>query len=190
MDEEEARNARAYIEFGARMALSNLAKEIKALRASRSISDQFMVDIDLMIGSVDELDLSERTASCLARKGIVLIVELLNYTEYDLLALIHFSQACLDEVNTKLAKRGLSLRESVPVTSRSIESLQFSTRVQYLLYRGVMNYSTAERMPILTVEQLVRYGPDDLMSIPGFGRASLAEVKQVLARNNLSLLDS
>jgi DNA-directed RNA polymerase subunit alpha len=60
--------------------------------------------------SVEELDLSTRSRKCMDRLGITTVGELVQHTEEDLLATPNFGSTSVNEVKTKLAGLGLSLK--------------------------------------------------------------------------------
>jgi hypothetical protein len=59
---------------------------------------------------IEELDLTVRAFNCLKREGVNMVADLLNYTEFDLLAFRNFGWKSLDEVVERLAERNLSLK--------------------------------------------------------------------------------
>jgi DNA-directed RNA polymerase subunit alpha len=67
------------------------------------------------VGSIDgvlieELELGVRSYNCLKREGIQTVGDLLAKTESELLNVPNLGQKSIDEVQEKLAERGLSLR--------------------------------------------------------------------------------
>jgi DNA-directed RNA polymerase alpha subunit len=61
-------------------------------------------------GPVADLGLSGRSLGCLQRAGISTVGALVGRTAADLLAIRNFGDACLREVQQKLAAKGLALR--------------------------------------------------------------------------------
>ena len=61
--------------------------------------------------SVDELQLSVRASKALALLGIQTLADLVSRTEAELLGIKNFGATSLDEIKSKLAERGLALRE-------------------------------------------------------------------------------
>jgi DNA-directed RNA polymerase alpha subunit len=59
---------------------------------------------------VAEIGLSGRSLGCLQRAGITTIKDLVGRTPSDLRAIRNFGDACLREVQQKLATKGLALR--------------------------------------------------------------------------------
>ncbi|MDI9569007.1 MAG: DNA-directed RNA polymerase subunit alpha C-terminal domain-containing protein, partial [Bacillota bacterium] len=61
--------------------------------------------------TIEELDLSVRAYNCLKRAGINNVSELIQKTEEDMLKVRNLGKKSLEEVQTKLASLGLSLKE-------------------------------------------------------------------------------
>lgn len=61
--------------------------------------------------TIEELDLSVRSFNCLKRAGINTVEELIAKTEEDMMKVRNLGKKSLDEVVTKLASLGLSLRK-------------------------------------------------------------------------------
>lgn len=61
--------------------------------------------------TIEELDLSVRSYNCLKRAGINTVQELTNKTEADMMKVRNLGRKSLEEVKTKLADLGLSLRK-------------------------------------------------------------------------------
>jgi len=61
--------------------------------------------------TIEELDLSVRSYNCLKRAGINTVQELANKTEEDMMKVRNLGRKSLEEVKTKLAELGLSLRK-------------------------------------------------------------------------------
>lgn len=64
----------------------------------------------VLVMTIEELDLSVRSYNCLKRAGINTIQELTEKTEADMMTVRNLGRKSLDEVKTKLANLGLSLR--------------------------------------------------------------------------------
>lgn len=83
-------------------------------------SDQLIVNADIstqdleqMSRPVSDLNLSYRVRSCLARRGITSVGELVPRTPDDLLSIINFGQVSLNEIRNKLAYINMKLRDDV-----------------------------------------------------------------------------
>ena len=59
---------------------------------------------------IEDLELGVRSYNCLKREGIQTVGYLVTKTEAELLNIPNFGKKSIDEVNDKLAERGLSLR--------------------------------------------------------------------------------
>ena len=59
---------------------------------------------------IEDLELGVRSYNCLKREGIQTVGDLVSKTEAELLNIPNFGKKSIDEVNDKLAARGLSLR--------------------------------------------------------------------------------
>jgi DNA-directed RNA polymerase subunit alpha len=59
---------------------------------------------------IEDLELGVRSYNCLKREGIQTVGDLISKTEAELLNIPNFGKKSIDEVNDKLAARGLSLR--------------------------------------------------------------------------------
>lgn len=62
--------------------------------------------------NIEELDLSVRSYNCLKRAGINTVEELIKKTEEDMMKVRNLGRKSLEEVQTKLAALGLSLRKA------------------------------------------------------------------------------
>jgi len=60
---------------------------------------------------IEELELTTRSYNCLKWKRFEFVSELLTCTEYDLLEIPYFGQACLRNVKQALEQKGLQLAE-------------------------------------------------------------------------------
>jgi len=62
--------------------------------------------------NIEELDLSVRSYNCLKRAGINTVEELIKKTEEDMMKVRNLGRKSLEEVQSKLAALGLSLRKA------------------------------------------------------------------------------
>ena len=60
--------------------------------------------------TIEELDLSVRSFNCLKRAGINTVEDLINFTEEDMIKVRNLGKKSLEEVISKIASLGLSLR--------------------------------------------------------------------------------
>ena len=77
-----------------------LSREIASLRE----------ELNFVNVSVEELELSVRSANCLKNKGIETIDQLLTFSEVGLLKIKNFGRKNLNEIKDILDEKGLSLR--------------------------------------------------------------------------------
>lgn len=75
------------------------------------------VDDALLLTSIAELDLSQRSRKCMDRLGIATIGQLVDHTADELLASRNFGRTSLVEVAERLAHLGLQLQEPEPPPS-------------------------------------------------------------------------
>lgn len=143
----------------------------------------------LLQGSIDLLRLTVRSVECLRWESIYYIRDLILYTENDLLQIPDFSRKSLEEVKEALAEHGLSLGmvftdalakyvlTKPPILQRSLVDAGLTIRS--------LNCLQAEG--IHTVSNLICLTETELLHMPNFGRRSLNEIKEFLARHGLSL---
>ena len=150
---------------------------------------------------VDDFEFSVRVRNCLQRMNIRTLGDLVHMTEEELLHSKNFGETSLQEIKEVLAARGLHLGEgreevaaeaqpaapTVPVEptitpdetvlEKPITDLELSERSRRCM----------ERMGIKTIGELVARTPEELLASRNFGRTSLAEVTEKLARLGLTL---
>ncbi|MBT1018169.1 DNA-directed RNA polymerase subunit alpha [Canibacter sp. lx-72] len=63
---------------------------------------------------IEDLDLSMRSYNCLKREGIDTVSQLVTLSQTELTNIRNFGAKSVVEVNSKLAERGLSLKDSIP----------------------------------------------------------------------------
>jgi DNA-directed RNA polymerase subunit alpha len=66
------------------------------------------IPVDLLLKSIDELELSARAHNCLKNNGIYKLVDLVNLSEDDLLTIKNFGDKSLNEVKHSVKSLGLS----------------------------------------------------------------------------------
>ncbi len=102
--------------LAAKILTSHLALFTGLTEAADSV--QMMVDKadegkqGVMDMPIEELDLSVRSYNCLKRAGINTVQELIRKTEEDMMKVRNLGKKSLEEVKSKLANLGLSLRPS------------------------------------------------------------------------------
>jgi DNA-directed RNA polymerase subunit alpha len=83
-------------------------EEVEEAREPEQIQETEMINENLF-KSVDELELSVRSANCLKNAGIHLIGELVQKTEAEMLKTRNFGRKSLNEIKEILSEMGLSL---------------------------------------------------------------------------------
>ena len=68
--------------------------------------------LELLSKSLSEIELSSRSRKCLQRLNLVALGDLVVKTETELLAAKNFGQTSLNEIKSKLAEHGLTLRKT------------------------------------------------------------------------------
>ena len=86
--------------------LSDEAKNAEVMVEKEETHKEKMLEM-----SIEELDLSVRSYNCLKRAGINTVQELTNKTEADMMKVRNLGRKSLEEVKSKLAALGLSLRK-------------------------------------------------------------------------------
>ena len=106
-------------------------------------------------------EISVKTANSLQKAGIQTIENLVSKTPEELLRLSNFGRKSLQEVQTALSEKGLSLKEDVS------SELGLSYGVRIILHRSGIH----------TIEDLVSKAPRDLLVLSNFGEKHLRECK-------------
>jgi DNA-directed RNA polymerase subunit alpha len=86
-------------------------------RISENVEDKERIN-DNLLKSVDELELSVRSANCLKNAGINLIGELVQKTEAEMLKTRNFGRKSLNEIKEILGEMGLSLGMKIDFAMR------------------------------------------------------------------------
>ncbi len=154
---------------------------------------------------VSDFEFSVRVRNCLQRMDIRTLGDLCHLTEEELLASRNFGETSLQEIKEVLQARSLRLgegREEVP--GRLIPGAEAATpeaiaaggeQAALNVPIGDLNLSMRsrkcmERLGIATVGQLVERTAEELMATRNFGRTSLNEVTEKLARYGLHLKEA
>jgi len=93
---------------GLRLGMS--AEEKNATAMNRPVVNVNVEDKDLLLKTVDDLNLSVRAHKCLTNLGLHVIEDLLQKTEAELLGCNNFGVTSLNEIKDDLSGLGLSLR--------------------------------------------------------------------------------
>jgi DNA-directed RNA polymerase subunit alpha len=82
--------------------------DLKAPVGRKSASDAFDID-PILLRSVDDLELTVRSANCLKAQNVLLLGDLVQFAESDLLKVPNLGRKSLNEIKSILAERGLTL---------------------------------------------------------------------------------
>ena len=77
----------------------------------RKVTERKLENGQIVVSTIDDLDLSARAYNCLKRAGILTIEQLLKTSRKDLERIRNFGKVSIDEVEKQLAVYGLSFKE-------------------------------------------------------------------------------
>ena len=136
-----------------------------------------------------ELNLPILIVNSLHEARINTVKKLTSKTPEELLKLPHFSKEFLNKVKKSLARKNLTLNNTVSKVkpeNRSLSLIGNSTPISSLnLPNSVRNALLSNK--IKTIGQLIFRTEQELLHIPRFGKTALIKVKGALAEKNLSL---
>lgn len=150
---------------------------------------------------VDDFEFSVRVRNCLQRMNIHTLGDLVGMTEEELLNSKNFGETSLEEIKEVLGARGLHLGEGreeaaaeapaplepTPVEPAAEPDEAMLEKPLAELELSERSRKCMERMGITTVGELVSHTADELLASRNFGRTSLVEVTEKLARFGLAL---
>jgi DNA-directed RNA polymerase subunit alpha len=150
---------------------------------------------------VSDFEFSVRVRNCLQRMNIHSLGDLARLTEEELLASKNFGETSLQEIKEVLGARGLRLgdaREEVaaqaaPALEPAAEPEEAAPDEAVLktpiteLDLSMRSRKCMERLGIVSIGQLIEHNTEELLASRNFGRTSLAEVNEKLARFGLRL---
>ena len=154
---------------------------------------------------VSDFEFSVRVRNCLQRMNIHTLGDLARLTEEELLASKNFGETSLQEIKEVLAARNLHLGEGreegaarpVPAVEAAVEPALAAQPDDAVLNvplaeldLSLRSRKCMERLGINTIGQLVDHTTEELLASRNFGRTSLAEVNEKLARYGLHLKES
>ncbi len=152
---------------------------------------------------ISDFELSVRSRNCLKKMDINTLGDLLRTTEAELLAYKNFGETSLVEIKKILASKnlhlGMALEENNPSNPSSApsEEDELSQIDSELLAKGIDELELSvrarralERLDINTFHDLVTKSEPELLGCKNFGVTSLNEVKEKLAKFELTLRKS
>jgi len=157
----------------------------------------------LMSVPISDFELSVRVRNCLQRMNIHTLGDLVAHTEEELLASKNFGETSLAEIREMLALRNLRLgidreepaapaapgEEAAPTEAVTADEAALTTPIGQLDL-SLRSRKCMERLGIVTLGQLVAHTAEELLASRNFGRTSLTEVAEKLARYGMRLKES
>lgn len=152
----------------------------------------------LMTMPISDFEFSVRARNCLQRVGVQTLGDLCRMTEDELLSSPNFGEGSLQEIKEILQARGLRIgeaREEVPVpagvpspagAAGPADQTILTTPIAELNL-SMRSRKCMERLGITTIGQLVERSEEELLASRNFGRTSLTEIREKLARYGLDL---
>jgi len=161
----------------------------------------------LMAIPVNDFEFSVRVRNCLQRMNIHTLGDLARLTEEELLGSKNFGETSLQEIKEVIGSRGLRLgdaREEVaaraaaaagptppPAVAGPAGADEAALRAPISeLDLSLRSRKCMERLGITSLGQLIQHTAEELLASRNFGRTSLAEVAEKLARYGLGLKES
>jgi len=160
---------------------------------------------ELLAVPVSDFELSVRVRNCLQRMDIHSLGDLVAHTEEELLASKNFGETSLQEIKEMLAIRNLRLGQDREDATVSFEDEYYDEMGVGMSDRAdetVMNTPISEldlslrsrkcmeRLGIATIGQLISHTPEELLASRNFGRTSLSEISEKLAKYGLRLTET
>ena len=142
--------------------------------------------------NIDQLELSVRTSTCLQNDGIRFVGEFAFKSDAELLRIPNFGRKSLNELRSVLAEMGAHLGMAVSdwppadIDSLSMQAAKLLERLDEL-EMSVRSANCLKSDGIHYVGELVQRSEAEMLRTPNFGRRSLNEVKELLARSGLRL---
>ncbi|MFQ5502264.1 MAG: DNA-directed RNA polymerase subunit alpha C-terminal domain-containing protein [Phycisphaerae bacterium] len=152
---------------------------------------------------VSDFELSVRSRNCLKKMNINTLGDLLRTTESELLSYKNFGETSLKEIKIMLDQKGLvlgqlatdstlsplSLIPMESVSEKRVDPEVYSKPVS-ILELSVRSRKCLQQHGIHTLGDLTGYSEEELNTSQNFGQTSLDEIKDSLARFDLSLKSS
>jgi hypothetical protein len=160
--------------------LLRVINEVRETRPSRNFAP-------VLLKRVHEIGLSDRAAAWLWKNNIWNIGDLVQKIEEQMRGLPDFDQYAFSEIRDRLTPLGLQFGMTIhnwpaaPVVPmpllRKLDEFELSVRTA----------NSLKNDNIIYIGELVQKSEAELLRTPNFGRKSLNEIKEVLARMNLRL---
>ncbi len=156
----------------------------------------------LMEIPVGDFEFSVRVRNCIQRMNLDTLGDLCRMTEEELLASRNFGETSLQEIKEVLQARGLRLGEAREEAAGQLPAAAAATpegvpagagdQAMLAVPIGELNLSMRsrkcmERLGITTIGQIVEHSAEELLASRNFGRTSLNEINEKLARYGLQL---
>lgn len=184
----------------ARLFLKDAQAEVRVEKEEKRPLETFDRQRALLKKSINEIELGSRARNCLKELGVETLDDLVRLTEADLKKAKNFGETSLEEVKDALARHGLRLGMLPPKTAEveaevgEGESEQVAAADSGTLNKSIDEFEVSGRvrralknLGINTIRDLTQKTRDDLLSLKNFGKKSLEEVEQALAKLGLSL---
>ena len=146
---------------------------------------------------ITDFELSVRARNCLNKMQITTLGDLVCRTEQELLSYKNFGETSLNEIKEILRSKGLRLgmpREeavaSIETAARHTYSGENSERLNKPLHElqlSIRARRTVESLGCLSLGDIVKHSPDELLGMPNFGVTSLQELRAKLTEHGLKL---
>ncbi|MGY3236660.1 hypothetical protein ACVMAJ_003550 [Bradyrhizobium sp. USDA 4448] len=141
---------------------------------------------------IEHVEFSMRTYFCLRNEGIRLLGEFARMSEAELLSIPNFGRKSLNELKEVLAQVGLHLGMTIPdwplsdIETLSQQAVKLLERIDQLEL-SVRSANCLRNEGINYVGELVQKSEAQMLRTPNFGRKSLNEIKELLAKFGLRL---
>ncbi len=152
---------------------------------------------------IADFELTVRARNCLQHMNIYSLGGLVHHTEEELLAWKNFGDSSLHEITEMLTIRGLRLGQTredlgeeaalegelagqLIVPEGPVDEAVLLTSIDHLNL-SIRSKKCMDRLGIVTIGQLVEHTAEDLLASRNFGRTSLVEISERLAKSGLAL---
>jgi hypothetical protein len=141
--------------------------------------------------SIEELNLSQKTFSCLISSGIPSVEKLIKLAPEEILGLPSMGKSSLTDIEVKLRERNLSLGYKKDTTVVKRANGQFLKTIKYspieILGLSERALNSLIKNGVKSIEKLLTYTPNQIINFSSMGEKSLNGIIEKLAQKNLSL---